>query len=359
MRQRVPPRQRQAAGRRQRRQHDQRQRHRPRALMHMMLLLIRSSECAGKRQEDEPEHVVRGAERRERAENPDEPSRAGGEVRRRQHRAEDLVLREEAGERRESGDGDRGDEERPRRDGDLLPQPAHVADVLLAAHGVNHRARSEEEAGFEEGVRDEVEDAGGEGADADTDEHETELRDGGVGQDFLDVPLPDADGRSEERGERADEGDHHHRVWRYAIQRVGPHHHVDAGGDHRRGVDERRHRRRSGHGVGQPDVERDLRALTARAEEEQEADGGDHDVIDAGVKAGTGADGHRDLRHLREIDAAEIREHQEHGDEKAEVADAVDDERFLSRRGRVVGLVVEADQEVGAESDSFPSDEHQ
>ena len=67
----------------------------------------------------------------------------------------------------------------------------------------------------------------------------------------------------------------------------------------------------------------------------------------------------RDLRDLREVDAAEVREHQEHGDEEAEVADAVDDERFLARGRRVVGLVVEADQEVGAESDAFPADEHQ
>ena len=62
---------------------------------------------------------------------------------------------------------------------------------------------------------------------------------------------------------------------------------------------------------------------------------------------------------LREVDAAEVGEHQEHGDEEAEVADAVDDERLLARGRRVVGLVVEADQQVGAEPDPFPADEHQ
>ena len=46
--------------------------------------------------------------------------------------------------------------------GIFVLQPAHLADVLLAAHRVNHRAGSEEEAGFEERVRDEMEDAGGE-----------------------------------------------------------------------------------------------------------------------------------------------------------------------------------------------------
>jgi hypothetical protein len=37
-------------------------------------------------------------------------------------------------------------------------------------------------------------------------------------------------------------------------------------------VDEGGDRRRAGHGVGQPDVERDLRALATSAEEEEEAE---------------------------------------------------------------------------------------
>ena len=49
-------------------------------------------------------------------------------------------------------------------------------------------------------------------------------------------------------------------------------HHVDAGGDHGRGVDQGRDRRRAGHGVGEPDVERDLGALAGRADEDQHAD---------------------------------------------------------------------------------------
>ena len=50
---------------------------------------------------------------------------------------------------------------------------------------------------------------------------------------------------------------------------------VDAGRDHRRGVDEGRDGRRARHRVGEPDVERHLRALAAGAEEEEEADGVD------------------------------------------------------------------------------------
>ena len=122
--------------------------------------------------------------------------------------------------------------------------------------------------------------AGGERADADGDEHEAELRDGRVGEDLLDVVLRDADRRREERRERADDRHDHHRVGRQAEEHVRADDHVDAGRDHRGGVDQRGDRRRAGHGVRQPDVQRDLRRLAARADEEQQADGGG----DAGVR---------------------------------------------------------------------------
>ena len=51
--------------------------------------------------------------------------------------------------------------------------------------------------------------------------------------------------------------------------------HVDAGGDHGGGVDERGDGRGAFHGVGQPDVERKLRALAGGAEEQAERDGGE------------------------------------------------------------------------------------
>ena len=47
---------------------------------------------------------------------------------------------------------------------------------------------------------------------------------------------------------------------------------IDARRHHRRRVDERGDGRRTGHGVGQPDVERDLRALAGAAEEQEETD---------------------------------------------------------------------------------------
>ena len=74
------------------------------------------------------------------------------------------------------------------------------------------------------------------------------------------------------RGDAADDRDDEHRLGREAEEDVAARDHVDAGRDHRRGVDERRDGRRAGHGVGEPDVERDLGALADGAEEEAEAD---------------------------------------------------------------------------------------
>ena len=117
-------------------------------------------------------------------------------------------------------------------------QVAHVAHVLLAAHGVNHRAGAEEQQGLEEGVGEDVEHARSECADAERQEHVSQLRDRGVGQHALDIVLHQADRGGENRGERADDGDRLHRRRRQHEQRIRARHHVHAGGDHGRGVDQ-------------------------------------------------------------------------------------------------------------------------
>ena len=126
-----------------------------------------------------------------------------------QGRGEDLVLREEAGE-----------ETAPRRAPPppttkvsvvvsiLGGEPAHLPEVLLPAEAVDDAARAEEEQRLEEGVGDEVEDAGGVGAHPDADEHVAELADRGVGEHALDVGLDEADGGGEDRGEAADPRHH-------------------------------------------------------------------------------------------------------------------------------------------------------
>src|SRR5246500_4781121 len=67
---------------------------------------------------------------------------------------------------------------------DVLPQPTHLAHVLLAADGMNHRARREKQEPLEECVRHQVKDSGRVRRNAACHEHVTQLRDGRVSQDL-------------------------------------------------------------------------------------------------------------------------------------------------------------------------------
>ena len=125
---------------------------------------------------------------------------------------------------------------------------------------------------LEEGVRQEVEDARAEGPDAAGEEHVAELAHRRVGEHALDVVLDEADRGGEDRRRGAHDRDRRHRVRRVSVDRGGAGDHVDAGGHHRGRVDQRGDRRRALHRVGQPDVQRDLRALAGGADEEQQPD---------------------------------------------------------------------------------------
>ena len=249
-----------AAERRERGQQDQHAGHRERRLVHVVLDLGRHARAAEEGEPEQAEHVERGHQRRGRGDEPEQRRAAAGAG---EGVPEDLVLGEEAGERRDPGDRRGGDREGPEGERDAARQPAHAAHVLLAAERVDHAAGAEEEAGLEEGVRDEVEDRHAVGADAEREEHEAELRDGRVGEHLLDVGLDDGDRGGEEGRGDADDGDQRRRLRRLQVDRRHARHQVDAGRHHRRRVDQRRDRRRAGHGVGQPDVQRDLRRLAA------------------------------------------------------------------------------------------------
>ncbi len=106
-------------------------------------------------------------------------------------------------------------------------------------HGVDHRARPQEEAGLEEGVRHQVKHAGHVRPHPHRREHEAELRHGGVRQHLLDVPLLEADGGGEDRRQRSGWGSTRPTfasVWHWAIptQRRGL---LPGGGPRRAGWD--------------------------------------------------------------------------------------------------------------------------
>src|SRR5581483_10617777 len=62
---------------------------------------------------------------------------------------------------------------------------------------------------------------------------------------------------------------------------------------------------------------------------------------------------------VRKIERAEVCDEEEHREQESEVADAVDDEGLLAGIGGGVATEIEADQQVGSETDALPSDEEQ
>ena len=151
-------------------------------------------------------------------------------------------------------------------------EPAHLAHVLFAGQGMDDASRRKEEKALEEGVGVEMKDAGRVGADAAADEHISELRDGRIGEDPLDVVLGEGHGRGKDRGQRADEGDDRTGRPGKSVEEIHPGDHVDAGRDHRRGVDQGADGRRAFHGVGKPDIKRKLGGFARGSDKKKDRD---------------------------------------------------------------------------------------
>ena len=212
--------------------------------------------------------------------------------------------------------------------------------------------RAEEEEALEEGVGEKVEHGRVAGrTHADTDNHVAELGDGRISKDALDVVLLDG---HQTRGKAGDGADPHddiaHDVWSGKQNRENASQHVDAGGDHGGGVEERGHRGRAFHRVGQPDVERHLGGLANGAAEDEEA-GGDK-------VAGMEGDSVEVCFDPGEHDRAGGQPEHEDAEHEAEITDAVDGESLFGgvRRGVLAEIV--PDEQVGAGADQFPEDEH-
>jgi hypothetical protein len=117
-------------------------------------------------------------------------------------------------------------------------------------------------------------------------------------------------------------------------------------------MDQRGDRRRAFHGVGQPDVERNLSRLPRRADKQQQRDQRHRAKGRFRADAGGGAGD------LLEIERGEALEDGEHAEDESEVANPIDDERFLAGVGCRLLAIPEANQQIRAESDAFPPDEH-
>src|SRR6059036_146403 len=133
-----------------------------------------------------------------------------------------------------------------------------------------------------------------------------------------------------------------------------PRRHINAGGHHGRGMDERAYRRRTRHRVRQPNEERNLCRLAGGADEEQQSDQRDHVRIQQ----------LHVLLQLREIKGpdpllAELGNEKQDAQYEAEITDAVDDERFIAGDGVGVIVIPKADEQIRTEADSLPADEEQ
>ena len=154
------------------------------------------------------------------------------------------------------------------------------------------------------------------------------------------------------RAVKAPDPSHHvHRYGRQKVQRLAAHDHVDAGRDHCRGVDQSADRCRPFHGIGEPYVKRDLRRFAHGANKQEQGDrGGDSccDLVvarrskDVVIRQGTGCP-----------------ENQGHRQDEARIANAVDDEGFLTGVRRRAAFVPETDKQVGAQPHPFPANEHE
>ena len=116
-------------------------------------------------------------------------------------------------------------------------------------------------------------------------------------------------------------------------------------------MDERGDGRRAGHGIRQPDIQGNLGGFPAGADEEQQADRRGRAGVLQRMRAGQG-------EHPRIVRRAECVEDQKDTQDEAEVADAIDHEGLLAGVCGEVLFVIEADEQVRAETHALPPDEH-
>ena len=111
----------------------------------------------------------------------------------------------------------------------------------------------------------------------------------------------------------------------------------------------------TGHGIRQPDIERDLRRFAGHAHQQEKGDEED-DAGRDGMPPPT--------KTSVEVETLEPPEHDEGCEQEAEVTDAVGDHGFLGgirvgpgRTTERIHLIPEADQQEGAQAHALPADE--
>jgi hypothetical protein len=229
--------------------------------------------------------------------------------------------------------------------------------MMSAFQAEDDRTSGEEEQRLEEGVCDQVEHPSHVRAHPHSRNHEAELGNGGVGQDFLDIVLTDCNRRGEERRPCTDHCNDILRLWDECINRRRTSDEVHARGHHRRGMDEGRDRALDPPSRLAARCKAGSAPIYQHTHQHKQCDRNDHprqSILRS----------QEQRRRLHRIGRAEIPEHQEASDEETEVTDAVGDEGFLGAlefaqegRPKRIHLVPEADQQEGAQAHAFPTDE--
>ena len=271
------------------------------------------------------------------------------------HRFNDAVLGVKAREERCANQGQRTQQGRDPGDGHVLAHAAHPANVLVVVHAHDDRACAQEQQGLEESVRHQVEHRHRVGRGAQGHGHVAQLRQGGIRHHALDVVLNDAQKAHEQRRDRAD---HQHKVQRGVAEFIeGRHagHHEDARRHHGGGVNQGGDGGGTFHGVGQPHMQGELRALAHGADEQANADHGHQHPVGAGEAqlaqlAGFG-------KGFSIVQRATVGGNQANAQNEAEVAHAVHQEGFhVGKDG--AGLVKpETDQQIRHQAHGFPTEE--
>nr|WP_235737024.1 hypothetical protein [Nocardioides alcanivorans] len=208
-------------------------------------------------------------------------------------------------------------------------------------------ADHEEQAGLEQGVGEQHRETGQGGrlvADAEHHQHEAELAHGAVGQEQLDVVLPQRTPAAEQHGDDAEPEQGAVPAGDTGEGRSEQGDEIDAGLHHRGGMQIGADRRGGGHGAGQPEVEGEEGRLADCSDEQQDhRSGGPVAVRWVGEDVGD------------PVGAGLVAEHQ-HADEHRQATEGGDDQCLHGRESTGPLLGVGADQQVGEDRGEFPED---
>ena len=129
---------------------------------------------------------------------------------------------------------------------------------------------------------------------------------------------------------------------------MGTSNQIDPRGDHGRRVDQRRHRRRAGHGVGQPGLQWQLCGFTDSTTEQGQGGQSDPEVA-------FGEHLRRLYQQFLDIQRAQLHEQNEQTEGHQHVADPGHQEGLECSIAILALGVIEADQQVTAHAHAFPA----